>query len=488
MSTNKKYLIVSIILFLIFITSCINTPDQEVVIIKNNQIDGIVIEQAEHQYYIAEDFWEDTFESEKANLSVTISAPVEVPESDTFSIVSVKQTAFSQEDIDNALMVFLNGENLYEISEIKTKQEIEDEIVNLEMQLYNIKNTSSENTSEYEVVYEGMIEELKEQLKNAPESYERKLVNTDIDTIQNVNVQQNVVVADGLTGEEKERAEEDAKKLEESLKNPSFIRIIGQAYLNSLFPSTVAITLDEKNSSIQFTNAPGGVKKSGVSSKNFALEKIDMSYEDASQIAKEYIYSLGIDYMEIACAEIGIKNYEIQNSDIKTNAPECYIFYFKRTVNGVTETYEETVASDSGGFAPSNFYEYIRIDVDDSGILFFKWVAPTIVLDTLYNNVELMPFEDIKAIFKSQIMIANEWMAESDIISKEINITRIELGMVRIADDNESDKYILIPAWDFFGNISIEYSDYIDEKINIATSLLTVNAIDGSIIDRRLGY
>ena len=66
-----------------------------------------------------------------------------------------------------------------------------------------------------------------------------------------------------------------------------------------------------------------------------------------------------------------------------------------------------------------------------------------------------------------------------------ITIENIRFGYARIAEQNRSGSSLLVPAWDFFGTISdfngISRSDY-------GTSLITINAIDGSIIDRGLGY
>jgi hypothetical protein len=50
------------------------------------------------------------------------------------------------------------------------------------------------------------------------------------------------------------------------------------------------------------------------------------------------------------------------------------------------------------------------------------------------------------------------------------------------------DTYWLLPVWDFRGYIQREYNgDSIPDWFDHYT-LLTVNAVDGSIIDRDLGY
>ena len=68
-------------------------------------------------------------------------------------------------------------------------------------------------------------------------------------------------------------------------------------------------------------------------------------------------------------------------------------------------------------------------------------------------------------------------------------ITSIELGLVCIREE-ESDTGLLVPAWDFLG-----YRENIHPKSGIKmydtngrTSFITINAIDGSIIDRSNGF
>ena len=53
-------------------------------------------------------------------------------------------------------------------------------------------------------------------------------------------------------------------------------------------------------------------------------------------------------------------------------------------------------------------------------------------------------------------------------------VNQIKLGYMRVRSKNAPDTYELVPVWDFFTD------DF--------ESLLTVNAIDGTIIDRNYGY
>lgn len=487
MIKNKLVFLLVIIIIMSYLISCRPTPNSEIVVTNGNNLDNSIIQMTSSEKYIAPASWIETINSDKTIFKISINASIRTPDIDKYFISSIKQRSYSQDDVDNIIGKLLKGEPLYEISNIKTKEEIEEKILYWKALLADKNNTDPEHYNDYESEYNIEINKLEDQLDDAPVSYERKLLDTNINNADTKLPQGDVIISDNLEGEEREGAEADATKLEDMLANVTFKRIMGEAFINPIYSTQITFTIDSKNSIFQYNNAPGGIKESGIDAENYAPISMQMTYEEAADLARELVVGMGINYMDIACAEIGIKNYEVHNMDDKSNPPQCYIFYFKRYIDGVPETYEQTTSSDSGGYAPSNFFEYLRIDIDDSGVLFIKWVAPTEYIGMQYDNVQLLPFEDIKSIFREQIFIRNEWN-DNLVTEREIVIDRIQLGLVRIAQKNEDEEYLLVPAWDFFGNCIETSEDGIMKTNEIAKSFLTINAIDGSIIDRSLGY
>ena len=77
--------------------------------------------------------------------------------------------------------------------------------------------------------------------------------------------------------------------------------------------------------------------------------------------------------------------------------------------------------------------------------------------------------------------------------SRVYDVDRIVLGYARIYEPStDPHTGLLVPVWDFFGSRKVEgdydgnsYSDITDYP---SWSFLTINAVDGSIIDRDLGY
>ena len=72
-------------------------------------------------------------------------------------------------------------------------------------------------------------------------------------------------------------------------------------------------------------------------------------------------------------------------------------------------------------------------------------------------------------------------------MNREISIEKIVLGMMVVGEKDNSEGMLAIPVWDFIGTQTV---DYLVGGLETASgvSFMTINAIDGSIIDRSLGY
>jgi len=99
------------------------------------------------------------------------------------------------------------------------------------------------------------------------------------------------------------------------------------------------------------------------------------------------------------------------------------------------------------------------------------------------------------------VMVGLSLFLTAPIISYKID--KIVLGYARVINKNSQDKYLLIPVWDFYGQRTIEFdheyidkqnaeygqtSDYMLTESFDVQPLVTANALDGTIVDRTLGY
>lgn len=166
-----------------------------------------------------------------------------------------------------------------------------------------------------------------------------------------------------------------------------------------------------------------------------------------------------------------------------------YRLYYCRVVDGipVTPVSSEVRPPDSNdvteAYVPPMMYENVFVDVDADGIFYFRYENPFTIKGRLEENVSLLPFSQIMEIFGSisPMSIASAERAESNLLS----IDRIVLGYMCVPIKSDVTRYQMIPVWDFFGDRTVNGESYIDEVMH---PWLTINAIDGTIIDREYGY
>ena len=117
--------------------------------------------------------------------------------------------------------------------------------------------------------------------------------------------------------------------------------------------------------------------------------------------------------------------------------------------------------------------------------MYFTWESPTTV-KTVNESVALLSFDMIMEFLVQHCRSSLSWIDES-IKSISIEITQIRLCMAKISTG--ADEYLYVPAWDFIGISQSNMADGTTATENGAEqSYFTINAIDGSIIDRNLGY
>lgn len=79
--------------------------------------------------------------------------------------------------------------------------------------------------------------------------------------------------------------------------------------------------------------------------------------------------------------------------------------------------------------------------------------------------------------------------AFGDDAQKTVTISEVTLSMMRVAGLGEDNGYYYLPVWDFIGYYGEKMDTNItEEHPSVRKSFLTLNAVDGSVIDRGLGY
>ncbi len=187
--------------------------------------------------------------------------------------------------------------------------------------------------------------------------------------------------------------------------------------------------------------------------------------------------------------------YHKANTDIYRNTTasrQAYGFIFTRAVDGVPVTY--AVTSRTGDEPEKQHYasppqmEQLVCIIDQQRVVSSRLNNPWEVGGLLREDVRLLPFSQILEVFGAICPLTIQSM-ESDTYVKASNVNRweiseIRLGYMPVLRRDNSGEWELRPVWDFIG-VRAFASEYYDEPGNCA---LTIDAIDGTVIDRAYGY
>jgi len=171
-----------------------------------------------------------------------------------------------------------------------------------------------------------------------------------------------------------------------------------------------------------------------------------------------------------------------------------YRFYYTRVLNGIPVSYvfvqggSDTYSdAQTTMYAPVPPYEKLFIDVGENGIFQIQLQHPLQIGDVM-GEAALLPFDQIMEVFGR---IAPLSIAANELNSKfgnqyvnNLYIKEIRLGYMCTMDRDRPERHLLIPVWDFYGER--EFSDGYYTFDN--QSLFTINAMDGTVIDRNYGY
>lgn len=222
-----------------------------------------------------------------------------------------------------------------------------------------------------------------------------------------------------------------------------------------------------------------------------ALSLAAITQQEAQVLAKEKVAELGIPGMEEALVQLG--THMDMHGDEFTIDNAGWLINFTRTIDGIPVTY----TSEQGGAyedMESEFetwgYEWLQAAVNGDGIQMAQCYNIYDIGEKTAENVQLISFDEVSQIFRQMMLMKS---ADTDRETREYQIDRITFGYTRIYDPTvDSRSGLLVPVWDFFGSYceKAEYEgesvEYISDSADI--SHLTINAMDGSIIDRSLGY
>lgn len=232
-------------------------------------------------------------------------------------------------------------------------------------------------------------------------------------------------------------------------------------------------------------------------SREEAEKMAGITPEQAIEITDGYMKKLGLENFSPKTTALSLKS-DSGNSLMPTTAvtfPDAgYMVSYTRDVDGFPVTDE----MDMGGGQESMestletwAYERIEFYVNKDGLQRADIFNLYEIGEEQVSNVELLSFPEIAETFEEMASIRfSEYTAPESI---KVNVSDVRLGYMRIYDPGADSRCgLLAPVWDFFGVKDI-HSVYNGEANDYAIdyprgSIFTINAADGTVIDRELGY
>lgn len=414
----------------------------------------------EQTAYTFPDSFTGEWTAQEGKLTIRADARVSAEQGVMLPVASVTPGEFTQADVDNLLRVLLQGEPLYGYTQ--TKQELQEILDRINSPEWSPDPDSPTQTAEQR---EKRREELNAyytaEIVKAPE--EKPVIHGFSDSDDPKTVRGSATV-DG---------------------------VIYDVSIDNNLRYAQIIQRDYKYSTAQPSNG-----------------RTDISLEEAVGLADALMQELGLAGMAL--------------DDAQEWEPGVWRLYYTPTVNGIRlssvrqdhfradgtrESYEyEFYNSSEGakGDTVSWYMENIQICVGKEGLLSFEWYSPNGETNVLEDSAALLPFEEIAAVADTMLPVVITGPSESYTLVEldklngfetrmDVTITRVSLTLMRIRDKG-SLQGTIVPVWDFWGSWCwYEPGNDASESMHMASGsttqpMLTLNAIDGTVVSRLFGY
>lgn len=415
---------------------------------------------------------------------VTADAEIELPNTDHIPTGSVMHREFEQADLDNLRAVFLKGQPYYEEISL-TRQEAQTQLEKYQAMLRGDIPLEGDATQEK---LPEVIAFYEEQVRIAPNEGDLLPASTTL-------------VSDGYLEKMWGWSEVDGKEVH-----------LWVTHVPNFWDKAVYYVKDYGDSNYAYAE-PTAYFPEEVSRAPFHP---DFSAEEAQQMGDALVKELGFE--NVVCDAVTpvwfadpIRLYGAEEAPLPENAsPEDVAsLYSENAAAFVVDTgYQLQYVRCLGGFPISYtshrgdhvehdadhstvwVYEQIEVDVTKDGVVYFSWISPYTEPVMELEDTQLMSFEEITSVFGRMVMVNYSYIQtindNGGNSRADLRVDKVKLGLMRIKAKDSAGKGLLVPVWDFWGVRTI--SDERGDSELAPEIVLTLNAIDGSMIDRDLGY
>lgn len=495
-----------IVMIIAFITGCQSTPEKPVVVrkdleqmLENAEKDDTEITDGRslrEQYGVPEEY---QFEMQEADskLRVQADARVIVPDANAMRIYRVKAVDFTQEQATAFFNYFCGNAEMWRTPEHQTKSEVEQSIVSWKRFMKDEGEEDNPNAL-------ATLADLEKALETAPERIEEQRCYGNLETLyiykDPVNKTEKLASYTGFRSYEKG---DDGKTFmvhnNNDMKEAYFEETSGSGgYGYPLERMAYMNYRDNGNpaSSVNFGYSAYVPITNDNDLDAALLDKIGLKPSGAKQMVQDVLDKTGAELMIDSVYFMDDEQKGYVDDEVRPAKNYAYKIFCVRKVDGLPCAAIEgrsRVSSESGGGEKEHAmtanwnYEYIEFMVNADGVFSIMWQSPLAIMDVINDNTQLKPFSDIREIFEKMMRVKYEADTKLTLGGVDFEISRVTLSLQRIAEQNSIENGLLVPVWNFYGK-KIEHYESGEYNEQIGVSFMSINAIDGSIIDTSKGY
>ncbi len=513
--------IISLLLLLLLLTACQPTPEQEIVIGKDNEA---MIEKAKEtgtpapvqtglrEHLGAPETYTIAYTDEARKLIIEGTAKVVLPETDGLPLLYVSADRFSQKTVYAFFNRLCGDEQMVEPPIQAPKSVIRQQMDELirEIDALHEKGLTDED---FEIAWRQRdLESLQKRYADAPETVELtesdgtlKSVEMTFDGRHRGTVETLSVMSRPFTDEGKcfgatndasyddsgsySYVDEDGNVQGFNPQSGSMLWYWRKPGVNTDQTAVLDVTEQSVSGGAAAFSEPVTIR--GWDEPETVL--LSVSPKDAREQAEALLRDCGIADMVVDSVVLHTNRRQIseQWEDVAEARASCtperqaYVVRFLRRINGVpVEGYfgSSRVQIDGVDEGPEWSYETLAIAVDDGGILSVNWTGPLKIEETVTDRAALLPFSEIARIIKRMLTV--KYTSYDTPFARTVRIERVRLCLWRILDRDSYTRGILAPVWCVYGTVWLDG----DKSTDTDQPLLIVNAVDGSIIDPQQGY
>lgn len=502
----------------ITLSGCADSPDKSVVQEKNMDK---MLEEAENNHdtnsyeQVKEEVkkykkYKTRIKDKDLKVIVDVDAEVEIPEVEKLSVYRVRQKKISQKFLDSVRNALTPDIAYYDGNKqgARTKPIIAKEIKDLEKILTQEKKSKDKGMVEE---YERSLAERREEYKTAPDVVELTDYPSDnklqkIKKAHDSNPGDNFYdwlyelhgngdffygLSDGKDGNYHGLFVQNSGNYGNCLRyeynKNGYCDNIYHADVDNDIPMIIRKEDGREPDFLNDFSKPGVEPAEGeISVRRVENEPLTISQEEAEEKANSFLVRLGLD--DYQCCDKGKYSQMLEmEDDGGVKYRDVYRFLCLRKLDGIfvdnRAGYKITDDWQGNEYVKKMWEsEAVAIAVNDSGIVDFYYLSPLSIDKTVVKKSRIKSFSQVKDTFEKMVVIENAPDTVEDLGNVSIKVKAVRLLYTRISEKDSFDTGLVVPVWNFEGTVVDEYG------VEKTGNILSVNAIDGSVINYELGY